>query len=307
MTRFATPLILASLLAMGFHQPAAGAGEAGGSRTLTAEKETRYLAFQIFTYGPDPKVATMGEGTNPERQVLRTRRRFATTSRTSSSESAPSATSRPGWPSCWGTLCFDQSDAETTKFIELGFDLALETDVAVGFHIDDSMFWAKRKDLWSDPKNVEALDWDGTPCTGRRLDWGKEPDAKPPPQMCFNSKAIQREVRAALRPDRQGDPGGRETAAATQAAGAVRGRDCRIGDHDRAGFQDGQVSRLSRAAQPRLQSRTPAEGHGPRTGKSRPGVHRALDDRTRRGRCLPAKNLLPHRVPLAPRFQERRQ
>lgn len=31
-----------------------------------AERETRYLAFQIFTYGPNPKVATMGEGTNPQ-------------------------------------------------------------------------------------------------------------------------------------------------------------------------------------------------------------------------------------------------
>ena len=79
----------------------------------------------------------------------------------------------------------------------LRFSLALETDVAVGFHIDDSMFWARRKDLWSDPKNVEALDWDGTPCTGRRLDWQTGPGAKPdaaPPQMCFNSKVIQREV-----------------------------------------------------------------------------------------------------------------
>ncbi len=46
--------------------------------------------------------------------------------------------------------------------------------------------------------NVEALDWDGTPCTSRRLDWqtglGAKPDAAPP-QMCFNSKAIKREVR----------------------------------------------------------------------------------------------------------------
>src|SRR5207253_1445003 len=85
------------------------------------------------------------------------------------------------------------NDAGTTKFIELAFDLALETDVAVGFHIDDSIFWSRRKDLWSDPKNVEALDWDGTPCMGRRLDWGKEP-TEAPPQMCFNSKVIQREV-----------------------------------------------------------------------------------------------------------------
>ena len=53
-------------------------------------------------------------------------------------------------------------------------ELALETDVAVGFHLDDSMFWTRRKDLWSDPNNVEALDWDGTPSTGRRLDWAPE-------------------------------------------------------------------------------------------------------------------------------------
>jgi hypothetical protein len=92
-----------------------------------------------------------------------------------------------------GPLCFEQSDAETTRFVELAFDLALETDVAVGFHIDDSMFWRSRKDLWSDPQNVEALDWDGTPNTSRRLDWSKTPTSAPP-QMCFNSKVIQREV-----------------------------------------------------------------------------------------------------------------
>ena len=30
------------------------------------EKETRYLAFQIFTYGPNPIISTMGEGKNPQ-------------------------------------------------------------------------------------------------------------------------------------------------------------------------------------------------------------------------------------------------
>ena len=30
-----------------------------------AQNETRYLAFQIFTYGPDPRIPTMGEGPNP--------------------------------------------------------------------------------------------------------------------------------------------------------------------------------------------------------------------------------------------------
>ena len=177
--------------------------------------------------------------------------------------------------------------------------------MAVGFHIDDSMFWARRKDLWSDPKNVEALDWDGTPCTGRRLDWQTGPDQA---GCCAAADVFQQQGdsaggAAALGPYRQGNPGGREAAAAAQKAGAVRGRDCRLGDHDRAGFQDGQVSRLSRAAQPGLQPRTPAAGPGPRAGKSRPGIHRTLGDRTRRGRRFPAENLLPHRVPLAPRFQ----
>jgi hypothetical protein len=97
-----------------------------------------------------------------------------------------------------GPLSFDHGDAATVQFVQLGFQLALETGVAIGFHIDDSMFWARRKDLWSEPANVEAMDWDGTPCTGRRLDWqtssGGKPDAAPP-QTSFNSKAILREVR----------------------------------------------------------------------------------------------------------------
>ena len=141
-----------------------------------AEKETRYLAFQIFTYGPNPKIASMGEGKNaiarfPDKAALRDyiediKRRIGTV-----------GDQQTRLAVMLGPLSFDHGDAEITKFIELAFRLALETDVAVGFHIDDSMFWARRKDLWSDPNNVEALDWDGTPCTGRRLDWqtGQEP------------------------------------------------------------------------------------------------------------------------------------
>jgi hypothetical protein len=161
------------------------------------ETETRYLAFQIFTYGPNPKVASMGEGMNPlarfpDKATLRdyiedVKRRIGTV-----------GDQQTRLAVMLGPLSFDHGDAEVTKFIDLGFELALETDVAVGFHIDDSMFWARRKDLWSDPNNVEALDWDGTPCTGRRLDWQTGPGSKPdaaPPQMCFNSQVILREVR----------------------------------------------------------------------------------------------------------------
>ncbi len=162
-----------------------------------AEGETRYLGFQIFTYGPDPRIPSMGEGRDPiarfpERATLRDyildiKRRIGTV-----------GDRRNRLAFVVGHLSFDHDDAEVVRFIEMAFGLALETDVAVGFHVDDSMFWARRKDLWSDPNNVEALDWDGTPSTGRRLDWqtgaGAQPDAAPP-QMCFNSKVIRQEVR----------------------------------------------------------------------------------------------------------------
>jgi hypothetical protein len=150
------------------------------------------LVFQIFTYGPDPKIPISGSSGQsvagfPSKAALRDyiediKRGIGTV-----------GDQKTRLAVMLGPLCFDHTDAEVSKFVELAFDLALETDVAIGFHIDDSMFWGKRKDLWSDPSNVESLDWDGTPCTGRRLDWGPKPDMAPP-QMCFNNKAIQQAV-----------------------------------------------------------------------------------------------------------------
>jgi len=167
--------------------------------SATPEQETRYLAFQIFTYfSPDPKVASlMSSGSKeplvPGTAALRAyvediKQRIGTV-----------GDRRTRLAVMLGPLCFAQSDDEVTRFVERAFDLALETDVAVGFHIDDSIFWLRRQDLWSDPKNVEVMDWEGTPCTGRRLDWGRKPTVAPP-QMCFNSPVIRREVqqRAAL-------------------------------------------------------------------------------------------------------------
>jgi hypothetical protein len=161
-----------------------------------AEKETRYLAFQIFTYGPNPKIARMGEGPSPVAQFPDkvTLRNYIADIK---GRIGTAGDQQTRLAVMLGPLSFDHGDSEASKFIELGFELAIETDVAVGIHIDDSMFWERRRDLWSDPRNVEASDWDGTPCTGRRLDWqttsGAKPDAAPP-QMCFNSTAILREV-----------------------------------------------------------------------------------------------------------------
>ncbi|MEI7728859.1 MAG: hypothetical protein WCO56_04775 [Verrucomicrobiota bacterium] len=159
-----------------------------------AESETRYLAFQIFTrFTPDPNDAQalssgMREPLVPGTAALR-----------NYVEDIKQRIGTVGDPQTrlavmLGPLCFDQSNIEIAQFVERAFDLALEANMAVGFHVDDSMFWRSRKDLWSDPQNVEALDWDGTPNTSRRLDWSKKPTSAPP-QMCFNSQAVQREVR----------------------------------------------------------------------------------------------------------------
>lgn len=88
-----------------------------------------------------------------------------------------------------GPLCFDMPDQETRQFIRDAFAVARENDVAVAFHIDDSMGWGHRKDLLSDPDNIETAGWKEGPSTGRRADWGPRP-TRFPPQMCFNSPAI---------------------------------------------------------------------------------------------------------------------
>lgn len=90
---------------------------------------------------------------------------------------------------------FDMSDEETRQVIHDSFAVARENDVAVAFHLDDAMYWGKRKDLMSNPENIETSDWKQTPSTGRRVDWGPNP-SKFVPQMCFNSPAIQAAVTA---------------------------------------------------------------------------------------------------------------
>ncbi len=90
---------------------------------------------------------------------------------------------------------FDESDGETRRVIHDAFAVARENDVAVAFHLDDAMYWGGRKDLLSNPDNVETADWKQIPSTGRRVDWGPQP-SKFVPQMCYNSPAIQAAVKA---------------------------------------------------------------------------------------------------------------
>jgi len=88
-----------------------------------------------------------------------------------------------------GPFCFDMPDEEIRQWIRDAFVVARENDVAVALHIDDSMSWGNRKDLLSNPDNIETADWKQIPNAARSLAWGVKP-TEFPPQMCYNAPAI---------------------------------------------------------------------------------------------------------------------
>jgi hypothetical protein len=92
-----------------------------------------------------------------------------------------------------GPLSFDQSDEQIIETITEAFRVARAQNVAVSFHIDDSMFWAGRRDLAGNIDNIEWLDWEKTPNKGRRLDWSATPIAVAP-MLCLNAPAVSAAV-----------------------------------------------------------------------------------------------------------------
>ncbi len=165
-------------------------------RTATAgpkdvrPSETRYLTFQVMTglpgyAGPPPRAGRFSLDRGQMKAFVgEIAHAIGTT-----------GDARDKLAFAVGPLCFDMPDDETRQFIHEAFAVARENDVAVAFHIDDSMVWGRRKDLLSNPDNIETAGWDEKPNTGRRADWGPEP-TRFPPQMCFNSPAIVNAVRA---------------------------------------------------------------------------------------------------------------
>ena len=74
-----------------------------------------------------------------------------------------------------GPLCFDMPDDDIRQFIRDAFAVARENDVAVALHIDDSMSWGTRKDLLSDPDNIETADWKQIPTPAAAWIGGRSP------------------------------------------------------------------------------------------------------------------------------------
>jgi hypothetical protein len=110
----------------------------------------------------------------------------------------------PAWRLDPEHLFHKQADPRTlAKAVEAAFDVALQHDTAVYFTVEN-LEWNNRPDLWNyaDPKqpgydpenarNVEWMDWDGTPHPHRYRDWGTP--EKMPPVICYNSPEVLAEV-----------------------------------------------------------------------------------------------------------------
>ena len=142
---------------------------------------TRYLMFQLFTYA-GPSQAPLPPSVEIESTVNDIVHTIGSTG---------SDLDKLGFTV--GPLTLDQSDDQIRQLISASFSIARADNVAVAFHIDDSMFWPRGSAL-DKFANLEWLDWNGTPNTGRRLDWGPKP-TNIAPQLCFNSPAVERAVR----------------------------------------------------------------------------------------------------------------
>lgn len=91
-----------------------------------------------------------------------------------------------------GALTLDNTDTELITTIHESFKIAEEKNVAVVFHVDDSMFWLNRPDLWSDPSNVEWSGWNGPVVPHRYVSWAETITLAP--QMCYTSPTLRTEI-----------------------------------------------------------------------------------------------------------------
>jgi hypothetical protein len=193
--------LLAGVLGYGFMDELANAQNTGTNRispqeisgshkrNLSSNPEPQYLIFQIFTAGP-------GFTTEPGNQAISKLPEAAFLD--VESEKILDFVGERGddlhrLGVMVGPLALDYTDAQMRTLIERTFAVASTHKIAVGLHIDDSKFWMNRRDLWSDPANVEWLDWKGTPNTGQYLNWGQP--WRLAPQACFNSPAMLNEAR----------------------------------------------------------------------------------------------------------------
>lgn len=145
--------------------------------------EIQYLVFQVFVYAPNPEGKTQPFNTAAVKKTVAEIR--------SSLDGIRGDGIRRQLGFAVGPLTLDHTDAALQEIIRASFEIALELDVAVVFHLDDSMFWINRPSLWRNPDNVEWSDWNRTVHPQRFVGWAP---TKLAPQMCYNSPSLRNEL-----------------------------------------------------------------------------------------------------------------
>jgi len=153
----------------------------------TTENRTKYLLFQLMTADP----AILGQPDTPHVGNKMLMDTFADQLLTTIGERGDHVNRQLGM--VVGPLSWDLTDDQIRTVIQDAFAVAEEKDIAVGFHIDDSMFWNKREDLWSNKNNVEWSDWTGTIVPHRVIGFIPNHTELAPP-ICYNSPAILAET-----------------------------------------------------------------------------------------------------------------
>jgi hypothetical protein len=178
MRRFATAILLLAVIAAD-----CDTGSARESQ-VAARAETKYLTFQVWPLMQGyPGIPPL-----PGRMAL-SKEQMAEFVQGLVKAIGATGDSRCKLGFAVGPLCFDMPEDEIRRWIRDAFAVARENDVALALHIDDSMSWGRRKDLLSNPDNIETADWKQLPNTARSLQWGPDP-TRFPPQMCYNAPAI---------------------------------------------------------------------------------------------------------------------
>lgn len=144
------------------------------------QPQTYYLLFQLFVNGVCPEVFPPNEGIDSGAQSI-------------SKAVVISGDTKHKLGFAVGPIAFNQSENTVHQLISQSFEIARRRNLAVAFHLDDHMFWEKNSALANDKSNIEWIDWTGTSCKSRRLDWGPHAQ-KVAPQLCFNSPALLKAV-----------------------------------------------------------------------------------------------------------------
>ena len=123
------------------------------SAAIPSGHDIQYLVFQIFTFGPRP------QGAIPPFNQTAVEKLVEDMLTAVGGLRGDATTRQLGF--AVGPLALDHTEDDLRTTIRQSFEIAAAKNVAVVFHIDDSMFWMNQKALWQNAQNVEWSDWAG--------------------------------------------------------------------------------------------------------------------------------------------------